>query len=149
MTSKRSLLGMLMVGGGLVLSTWAMYHLIRTGSCASGGPYVSARPCPAGTGLRIISLMGGIFLALGGAGVAASAVLGVLWFGMFFTLSGSMALLIAVGPASPPGSATGGIIMGALFIGLMGIPPMVAAITMAGRSSDSDSDRAPSPLNLK
>lgn len=145
MTGKRSLLGMALIGIGLVLTTWAMYHLMRTGTCASGGPYVSARPCPAGTGLQILGLMGGVLLALAGAGVAASAVLGVLWFGMFFTLSGSMAVLAAIGPAAAPGSGTGGIIMGAVFIGLMGLPPMLGAIVMAGRPSDSTQ----SPLNLQ
>lgn len=128
----RRLLGHAMVAGALLLTAWAGYHLMRTGSCASGGVYVSARPCPAGTGGHILGLMGGIFLALGGCAVAGSMVLGILWFGMLFNILGGAALLVAVGPASPPGAGTGGIIMGALFIGLMGIPPVLAALKLAG-----------------
>ena len=41
-----SLLGMLVSLASLLVMTWALYHLVRTGTCASGGPYVSARPCP-------------------------------------------------------------------------------------------------------
>ena len=34
---RRQWLGLAMVGVSLVLSTWALYGLIRTGSCGSGG----------------------------------------------------------------------------------------------------------------
>lgn len=134
MTSRSSLLGMAMVLVSLVLTTWAMYHLMRTGSCGSNGVYVSTRPCPAGTGGHVLALMGGIVLALAGMFAAKSPALGILWFGLFFTLTGSMAILVAVGPASPPGAGSGGIVMGALFIVLMGVPPVLAAFAAAGKS---------------
>src|SRR5688572_20548025 len=121
MTSRSSLIGMLIVGASLVLTTWAMYHLMRTGTCASGGPYVSARPCPAGTGWHVLALMGGIFVALAGSFVAKSPALGILWFGLFFTLTGTVAILIDVGPAAPPDSGSGGIVMGVMFIAVLGV----------------------------
>ena len=53
-----SLLGMLVTLASLLVMTWALYHLVRTGTCASGGPYVSARPCPEGTAAKILGLTG-------------------------------------------------------------------------------------------
>ena len=49
-----------MVGLGLIAISalavcWAMYHLVRTGSCASGGVYVSRRECPAGHRLQMFA----------------------------------------------------------------------------------------------
>ena len=50
--------------------TWALYHLVRTGTCASGGPYVSARPCPSDTGAKIV----GPVTIGAGARIGANAV---------------------------------------------------------------------------
>ena len=122
------LLGMIIVGGSLVATAWAMYMLMRTGSCASGGPYVSARPCPAGTGWQVLALMGSIIGALAGTFVARSVSLGILWFGLFFTITGAIAILVDVGPASPPGADGGGIVMGVVFIAVMGIGPIAVAL---------------------
>ena len=127
----RQLIGLLMVGVSLVLSTWALYHLIRTGSCGSGGAVQYTRACPAGTGLKILGLMASIFLALGGVGLASMASLGVLWFGLFFTLGGADALLVGYGPASPPGSSGVGLFLGILFTGVMGLPVVGVALKMA------------------
>jgi hypothetical protein len=61
---------LMLVGiGGFV---FGLYHLVKTGTCASGGPYVSARPCPAGTGAWIASLIGGLFVFLAGGAVFAT-----------------------------------------------------------------------------
>jgi len=142
----RQYVGLLMVGVALVLSTWAMYGLIRTGSCGSGGAVVYSRACPAGTGLKILGLMGSIFLALGGVGVASMASLGVLWFGLFFTLSGTDALIVAYGPASPPGSSGVGLFLGILFTGLMGVPVVIGALIMADKEKPGgDAGPAPPP----
>jgi Short C-terminal domain len=48
-----------------------LYHLIHTGTCASGGPYVSARQCPSDTGLWIGAVTISTFTALAGWGVIA------------------------------------------------------------------------------
>jgi hypothetical protein len=133
--TRRQVIGLAMVGVSLVLSTWALYHLIRTGSCGSGGPYVYTRACPSGTGLRILGLMASIFLGLAGVGVSGLVGLGVLWFGMFFTLTGGAALLVGYGPASPPGSSGTGLFLGILFTGVMGLPVVVLALKLAGSES--------------
>lgn len=140
MTRPRGLIGLLMVGGGLLLTAWAGYHLMRTGTCASGGAYQIARPCPAGTGGHILGLMGGILLALAGCFVAARAPLGVIWFGMLFTLLGGAALLVALGPAKTPGSHTGGVVMGVIFVGLMGLPVVLLGLKLAGEFQESPKD---------
>jgi hypothetical protein len=127
MTSRRGLLGMTMVLVALMGTAWAMYNLMHTGTCASGGPYVSAHQCPAGTGLVILGLMGSIFLALGGAAVAGNAALGTLWFGLFFAIGGACAMVAAGG--------TGGLILGGAFIVVFGIPATIAALAMAGKAS--------------
>ncbi|MER7282987.1 SHOCT domain-containing protein [Dactylosporangium sp. NPDC000244] len=61
------LLGVVCLGVAL----FALFQLIRGGSCASGGNYVSARPCPPGTGkwalilpLAIIGSLAGFILGL-------------------------------------------------------------------------------------
>jgi hypothetical protein len=124
---RRAALGLVMLGGGLVLTAWAIYHLMRTGSCASGGVYVSARPCPPGTGLHVLGLMGSIFLALGGVGLARSPGLGVLWFGLFFTIIGSIALITDL------------VVMGIVFLATMGVPVVIGALRLAGGRSSSSS----------
>nr|BFE58234.1 hypothetical protein GCM10020063_027600 [Dactylosporangium thailandense] len=63
------LLGVVCLGVAL----FALFQLIRGGSCASGGNYVSARPCPPGTGTWAL------ILPLAIIGSLASFILG-LWF---------------------------------------------------------------------
>ncbi len=49
----RTVIGLAMVAGGLLFAFWALYDLVQFGSCASGGPYVSARPCPQARARRL------------------------------------------------------------------------------------------------
>jgi hypothetical protein len=57
---------------GVAAFAFGLYELVQTGTCASGGPYVSARPCPSDTGLHVAALTGGIVLFLAGAAVFAT-----------------------------------------------------------------------------
>lgn len=123
MRGGRALLGMAVTLAGLLASTWAMYRLMHTGTCASGGPYVIAHQCPSGTALQILALMGGILAGLAGAGIAGSAALGALWFGLFFTLSGADAMVAFGG--------TGGILFGGFFVVLLGLPAVVFGLRSA------------------
>ena len=134
----RSLIGLAICGAAIVAIDWALYELMRIGTCASGGPYVSARPCPPGTGLRIVALIGGVFGGLIGMGIYATrgerlrpspvALGAIMWALLFCTLAGS-ALLAAFGPANTdaPGARTAAIILGAVFIP-MGLAPIPFAI---------------------
>jgi hypothetical protein len=140
-----SLLGMLLCLVSLLLMTWALYHLVRTGTCASGGPYVSARPCPSDTGAKILGLMGGIFgLLIGGAVYAARGGRGrgggtlgmgvVLWSLLFISLAVAT-FVAAYGPANndAPGAKTAAVILAIVFLP-MAILPLLGAVGFgAGR----------------
>ena len=130
-----ALAGMLVCGASIVSIDWALYHLIRTGTCASGGPYVSARPCPPGTGGHIMALIGGIFggligtavFAARGAGDRKPARIGLplaMWSLLFCTMAAS-ALLGAFGPAADDrsDSKTAAVILGIIFFP-MGLAPL-------------------------
>jgi hypothetical protein len=141
-----TLFALALAGVSLVGFSWALYHLVRTGTCASGGPYVSARPCPKGTGGHIVALIGGIFGGLIAVGLWSASRpmdrtgpgLGIVMWVLGFTLAGGAALLAGVGPAHPSGggSTAGGIIVGAIFIpmGLAGLFG-VASSARTSRSS--------------
>ena len=62
-------LGLLLGLGALVAFDWALYEIVQTGTCASGGPYVSARQCPEGTGLRIAGVTAALPVGLLGCGL--------------------------------------------------------------------------------
>ena len=49
---------------GLLVAS--IVKLASIGSCASGGPYVSARPCPSGTEYWILAIFGAVVLFLAG-----------------------------------------------------------------------------------
>lgn len=140
-----TLLGLAIAGAAVVAADWGLYHVVRTGTCASGGPYVSARPCPPGTASYILALMGGVFGGLIGIGIYAARGPGgrpariglgvIMWSLLFITISGSIALA-AFGPASKGGSGshTVAIILGAVFVP-MGLAPLLTGI--GGRRSSA------------
>jgi hypothetical protein len=68
----RGALGLLLMAVGLGGFLFALYELVKTGTCASGGPYVSARPCPSSTGYYVGALIAGIFLFLAGGALFAT-----------------------------------------------------------------------------
>lgn len=145
-----SILGLLIVGAGVVAFCSSIYSLGRIGTCASGGPYVSARPCPAGTGLTIalipIAVFGGLLgLVLYSAGVRwkrpSSIGLG-LWMWSFAFIGASCSLAYAAwGPASHDvdggGVEMAAIILLVIFIPMGVIPLVVAALSGRGRSTVS------------
>jgi hypothetical protein len=66
----RKVLGTLLAVACFGLALYALFRLVQGGSCASGGNYVSARPCPSGTGRWAaelpLGIIGGLlFLGLG------------------------------------------------------------------------------------
>jgi hypothetical protein len=130
-----ALLGLAICGASIVAIDWGLYHLMLTGSCASGGPYVSARPCPPGTGGQILAVIGGVFGGLIGVGVFAARgrsaerrespypLALLMWTLLFCTIAGA-GLYATLGPAAgndaPKGTA---IFLAALFIP-MGLAPV-------------------------
>lgn len=128
-----------MFGLGLLLAgaTWLaydVYQLLQIGTCASGGPYVSARECPDGTawlGLTIPVAL--IVMAVGtglyatrrlppgseGNGLRVNAVI-LAWCAIFLGISFACFWGVWGPDANPgPGGKEGGLIVAFLFV-LMG-----------------------------
>lgn len=158
----RGLLAVLIAAGAVVLASYEIYHLVRTGSCASGGPYVSARPCPAGTGGRILLLIAAIFVmapaavavfatrARGVKGVAgAGALTGLLWtFG--WIAMGSAAWVAGHGPAAPADGGEGSTAVAITFWALGGFSLLGGLLLVRGarageRAVTQRAARAPAP----
>jgi hypothetical protein len=129
--------GLLIAGASIVLVDIGIYHLVRTGTCGSTTHYgttYSARPCPPGTGLRIVSVVGGVFgsiigiglfAARGGRRIGSTIGLGlVMWSLLFITIPLSI-VYAAYGPANKDssGAKTTAIILSAVFIP-MGLAPL-------------------------
>ncbi|MGY1745920.1 SHOCT domain-containing protein [Blastococcus sp. SYSU D00695] len=104
------------------------------GSCADGGPYVSAQPCPDGTGAAMLLVFGCAIVCVIGT-LYGSAVLGspgVLWLGwpaLFLTLGWNFLEDGAIDP--PPGAGISGsfLFCGVLFV-LMGSLPLLMAVSV-------------------
>lgn len=68
----RVALGVALIVGGVAVIGYSTYALVDIGTCASGGPYQSARECPEGTGTLIVSMSPATLATLVGVGVFAS-----------------------------------------------------------------------------
>jgi hypothetical protein len=68
----RGAVGLALMVAGAAAFAFGLWQLTKTGTCASGGPYVSARPCPAGTAIHVGALIAGVFVFLGGGAVFAT-----------------------------------------------------------------------------
>ncbi|MBO9532667.1 MAG: hypothetical protein J7513_06820 [Solirubrobacteraceae bacterium] len=132
MSRIRALIGLAVVGGCVLFACWALFDLVRFGSCASGGPYVSARECAPGTGWKIMGLTGSIFGILLGVAITGSARAGLAAWGIGFCGLAATFLLASFGPAHGPDNQPAlGIGMGVLF-GLMGLPGLLGAMSARG-----------------
>jgi hypothetical protein len=107
--------------GALVLACVELTHLMDTGTCASGGPYVSANPCPDGTGTRILLLVLAIFVYVVALLVSGQALF--LYGLLFLTLSA----IFVRGALTDDGFAAAGWIVGVVFAA-MGVVPMYLAV---------------------
>ena len=68
----RTGLGLALMVGGVAGLAYCIVELANIGTCASGGPYVSARECPAGTEWYIIGIFPSVIGFLAGVGVFAT-----------------------------------------------------------------------------
>jgi hypothetical protein len=68
----RGAVGLVLMIGGVAGFVFGLYELAKTGTCASGGPYVSARQCPSSTPYYIGALVAGIFVFLAGGALFAT-----------------------------------------------------------------------------
>jgi hypothetical protein len=144
------------VGIGLIIlcataCSYAVAELLQVGTCASGGPYVSARQCPEGIERLIIVFFPAILLMLAGAWIYSGRgrALGsdrepwgsgllILWVALFLGIAFACFWAVWGPDAHPgPGAKTGGLIVGFLFVpmGLGALVPMFWAWRESGSSS--------------
>lgn len=150
----RTVLGMGLFAFCWVAIGYSIFQLLQIGTCASGGPYVSARECPDGIERLIFSITGGIFAMFLAAGIYAgrgappgserkprNGVM-VVWFwtGIFWSLAVG-GFLGVWGPEanSGPGGELGGLIVA--FMGLVMGAGGFLAIGRPGRKRDPQSVR--------
>lgn len=135
MTRAPRLLGMALLVASLIAFDYLLFDLGRYGTCASGGPYVSARECAPGTELKILGMLGAIVAGLVGAGLARSVRVALAAWGMLFCGLAITFLMIAFGPAAGDnGFGVVAVIVGVLFLA-MGAPALLAAARPTGRSA--------------
>ena len=156
------ILGWVLCLGGLAIACWAIYDLTQTGTCASGGPYVSARPCPEGTGLKIMSIFGATFLglaglachAIGSRGQRTSSRIGfglIMWSLLFLAIAGTVAYA-AFGPDAQPDNdgarRIAAIVLLVTFVPMALIPLLgIGALGWASRRDRDEGGRRRDPLD--
>jgi hypothetical protein len=129
----RTLLGMTLFAFCWVAMGYGIYQLLQVGTCASGGPFVSARQCPEGIGGLMWALTGGIIGLFIAAGIYMSrgskppgrapppdnaGIVIWFWTGLFWALALGCFLAVWGPDANPgPGGKEGGLIVG--FMGLV------------------------------
>jgi len=128
----RTFLAMTLFAFCWVVVGYGINQMLGIGTCASGGPYVSARQCPDGTEAVIFALMGGILLLFVAGGIYLtrgkppggapapnnSGIVVWFWTGLFWSLAVGCFLGVWGPDADPgPGGSTGGLIVG--FMGLI------------------------------
>jgi hypothetical protein len=163
------LLGIAGVAAAITLIVLGMRAVMDVGgSCADGGPYVSAQPCPEGVALAtLVGFLGGaaalLLVAWKGAAIgdSASAVVLLAWPALFGVL-GLTFLQYGFDPlGDDPGWAWGNVITGAVFVAMAFIPllawwafnrlagpataPTAAAATRALATEPSPVDGAAGP----
>ena len=99
---SRTFIAMTMFAFCWVVVGYGINQMLGIGTCASGGPYVSARQCPEGTEAVIFALMGGIVLLFVAAGIYLTrgsnppggarppnngGIVFWLWTGLFWSLA--------------------------------------------------------------
>jgi len=113
---------------GLAALVYGIWEVLAIGTCASGGPYVSARPCPDGTGLKIGIIVAGAFVTVLSMIAASlrSMSAGAFWFGALFAALGATFLVSELTDHVAGGGSVGWTI-GPLFL-LMGLVPLVSGL---------------------
>jgi Short C-terminal domain len=141
-----SLVGLLICSAAVIAFCYAIYSMGRIGTCASGGPYVSARPCPAGTAEKIVLIPIAIVAALVGIGIYSAGGLSnhrpspvslglLMWSFTFLGAAGSLAYA-AYGPAATQddtGQKAAAIILLVIFIPMAVIPLLIALFRGLGQ----------------
>jgi hypothetical protein len=120
--------------GALALMCVELAKLMDIGTCASGGPYVSAKLCPEGTGTRVLLLTAAILVYV--IALMASGQ-GLFFYGLLFVALSATFIRGAITDDDFAGVGYG---VGGLFA-VMGLVPMVIAIR-GWFSGDDDAARS-------
>lgn len=152
------------VGLGLIALTatscsYAVSELLQIGTCASGGPYVSARPCPDGVERLILVFFPAVLLMIAGAAIynrrgtppgsdreAQGNGFLILWVGLFLGIALGCFWGVWGPDADPgPGGELGGLIVGFLFVpmGLGGLVPLLSSLGSRGGAPATTVDPGP------
>lgn len=121
-------LGLVIVTTGLTLVFLSMRAVMDIGgSCASGGPYVVARPCPEGVGaLMPLGIIGGLIgllmYALASAKLPGPRLSLFAWSALFLSLGWNFWEYGLNPPDGSDGLVWGWIICGVLFVIMGGLP---------------------------
>jgi hypothetical protein len=111
------------------------------GSCADGGPYVSAQPCPSGTGTALLLVFASVFVCIIGTLWAAPVLQAPMplllgWPALFLTLGWNF-LESGVDPPSGQGIDVGFVVCGVIFV-LMGGLPLLLWASVGAREARRD-----------
>ena len=124
----------LVVACVLVMSvclTWAFFAMRAVmnvgGSCADGGPYVSAQPCPGGAGLIAIAIPVMIITAMAGSAAAISVQAPNLLIPMWGFLFGSLGWNFLEAGITGPHLDWSSIVCGVVFE-LMALPAILGIL---------------------
>jgi hypothetical protein len=140
----RIVLALALAGAAVALIAVALNHLIRAGTCASGGPYQSTRECPKGTGTWMFVIppaLIALFAApiLSGRGATAGRI---MWFGGFVALGINAIVLRLDGGLGPDaGSRFGAVFLAITFLAMGLIPGAVWTVSWFMHRGD----REPTP----
>jgi hypothetical protein len=128
---KKSAIPILVVGlAAVVAQAVALVHLLKIGTCASGGPYLIARQCPSGTGGWVLLIAAGMIVAIicmvigsfmDGGGLFGGVAL-ILWSAEFLGIGLTLLLNSIFGHDVGPGAKSAGYIIGVVFIPMGAIP---------------------------
>ena len=118
------LFGLVLVLGATAMMAVALWKLLHTGTCASGGPYVSARPCPQGTVTWVLLIPASMLLWF--IGMAFLGRLLVPW-AILFTGVGATFVAAGISGDLGPGGSSAAWSVGPLFV-LMGAPVGIWAL---------------------
>jgi hypothetical protein len=130
-------LGVSVAAGGTAITMLSLTMRSVTeigGSCADGGPYVSAQACPSGTGTALLLVFAGTFVFVIGTLWAGSVLhapmpLWLSWPALFLTLGWNF-LEDGVDPPMGEGIVVGFVVCGVLFV-LMGATPLLIWASVA------------------
>jgi hypothetical protein len=111
----------------LVAFEYCLYDLTQIGSCASGGPYAIAKPCPTGMTAIVVALVVSMVAGVT-AGIVSGAILGAragafLWAVLFVPLGLGFAFVAHANP----GDAIVFYGLAALFI-VLGVAPFFMSV---------------------